>query len=412
MTNKPLHVLVSAYACGPNWGSEVGMGWNWVISTSEYCQLTVITELGFKKNIDEMLPKLDMKFTPNFYYIDIGERGRKLFWKQGSASFYNHYRKWQKNALSLAKILIVKKRFDIIHQLNMTGYREPGYLWKIKEIPYIIGPVGGYNQFPSSYFSMLDLKDKLFYFARNVINKFQMFFYSRPKKAYKRAHYVILATFSGKNIISKYARNKPIIITETGAKKLPLNYTTNKVNNEKLVMTWVGNTSGRKALLIALESIALSKYRDKLVLNVLGDGPNTNKYKTLAKKLGLNNINWYGNVTNIKAKNKIADSDILFFTSILEATSTVVFEALQSNTPVLCHNTCGFGDVIDDTCGIKIPLVNVSNSIKMFSQKIDGLIENPKKIIDLKKGCKEKIKDYYWDEKGKTTYDIYKKCLE
>ena len=39
-------VLINSYACGPNWGSEVGMGWHWVTSLSNYCQLYVITELG------------------------------------------------------------------------------------------------------------------------------------------------------------------------------------------------------------------------------------------------------------------------------------------------------------------------------------------------------------------------------
>ncbi|WAC01154.1 hypothetical protein N7U66_13440 [Lacinutrix neustonica] len=128
MENKPLHTLVSAFACGPHWGSEIGMGWNWVISTSNFCQLTVITELGFKKDIEAVLPDLEIKFPPKFYYIDIGARGRKLFWKQGAASFYSHYKRWQKKAYVLAKELLEKEDFDVIHQLNMIGYREPGYL--------------------------------------------------------------------------------------------------------------------------------------------------------------------------------------------------------------------------------------------------------------------------------------------
>ncbi|WP_051477574.1 glycosyltransferase family 4 protein [Aquimarina pacifica] len=412
MESKPMHILVSAYACGPNWGSEIGMGWNWVMSISNYCKLTVITELGFKKDIEEVISELDIKFVPDFHYIDIGERGRMLFWKQGSASFYTHYKRWQKKALDLAKELISKEQFDIVHQLNMIGYREPGYLWKLDDIPYVIGPVGGYNQFPISYFSVLDFRNKLFYLTRNIINRIQMIFSSRPKKAYKRADYVILASPTGKENVSRHARTNPIIIPETGAHKLPIDYNIKVTDNEKLVLVWVGFITGRKALPIALKTIAKSKYKDNLILNIVGDGPSANLYKTMAEQLGLDNVNWLGSVTHKEAKKLIEASDMLFFTSVLEATSTVVFEALQANTPVLCHDTCGFGNVIDDSCGIKIPLENVSNSIEMFSEKIDQLIENPEQLKDLKKGCSERIKDYYWDEKGKKTYDIYKKCLE
>ncbi|GAA3508722.1 hypothetical protein GCM10022393_20460 [Aquimarina addita] len=408
--SKPLKILVSAFACGPKWGSEIGMGWNWVLSTSNYCKLTVITESYFQNDIEEVVSELDVKFIPDFHYVDIGERGRELFWKQGSASFYNYYRKWQKQALNVAESMIEKESFDIIHQLNMIGYREPGYLWRIKDIPFVFGPVGGYNQFPYSFFSILNFRDKIFYFARNVINKLQMHFLVRPLKAYKRANFVILATPSGDKIVSKYTKKPPILLSETGAHKLVIDHKP-KLENDKLVLVWVGLIAGRKALPIALKSIAKSKYQNKLVLKVIGDGPNIDSCKTLAVNLGLNNVDWYGGIPNDETKKVIADADMLFFTSVLDATSTVVFEALQADTPVMCHDTCGFGNVIDETCGVKIPLKNVSSSIQMFSQKIDELIEHPQKLQYIKNGCKVKIKDYYWNEKGEKLYNIYKKCL-
>lgn len=33
----------------------------------------------------------------------------------------------------MAKDIIAKQKIDIIHQLNMIGFREPGYLWKIEK---------------------------------------------------------------------------------------------------------------------------------------------------------------------------------------------------------------------------------------------------------------------------------------
>ncbi|WAC01156.1 glycosyltransferase [Lacinutrix neustonica] len=173
----------------------------------------------------------------------------------------------------------------------------------------------------------------------------------------------------------------------------------------------VGLIAGRKALPIALNAIAKSKHRDKVILNVIGEGPNTEQSKALIERLGLNNVHWFGVRPNEETKREISKADLLFFTSLLDATSTVIFEALQANTPVMCHDTCGFGAVIDATCGIKIPLINVSKSIKLFSQEIDKLIENPTKIEALKQGCRPKVEAYYWNEKGKKLYNIYKECL-
>jgi hypothetical protein len=97
-TQKPLTVLVSVYACGPNWGSEVGMGWNWIMNLSNYCKLTVITEVGFKYDIESALKNQNLKYMPQFFYIDIGDRARELFWRQGDWRFYTYYKRWQWNA--------------------------------------------------------------------------------------------------------------------------------------------------------------------------------------------------------------------------------------------------------------------------------------------------------------------------
>ena len=410
MSKKNLQILVSAYACGPNWGSEIGMGWNWVISLSNFCQLHVITEVGFKDQIEKKLPSMDLKYTPIFYYEDIGDSGRKLFYKQGSFQFYKFYRRWQLKALEIARNICKQTEIDIIHQLNMIGYREPGFLWKIEGYPFIIGPVGGYEQFPSKFYSILDTKSRFFYTARNILNKVQMLFAQRPIRAYKKAEYVILATTSGKKYISKYTKNNPILISETGAQKVK--YTKRKEQLDKMLrIIWVGNFTGRKALSIALKAVANTKNKHLISLTILGEGNDRKKYQKLAQTLNIPNINWYGSVENDRSKEMIASSDLLFFTSLLDATSTVIFEALQANTPVLCHDTCGFGDVIDDTCGIKIPVISPAESISQFSSKLDELVENPSLIKKLENGCEAKLFAYYWEVKGKQLFDIYQKCL-
>lgn len=407
-----MNVLISAYACGPYWGSEIGMGWNWIINISNFCQLTVITEKGFEDDINKEFPNLKTKYKPQFVYIDIGEKGRKLFWKQGSFLFYHYYKKWQKKVYKTALNLIKENNFDIVHQLNIIGFREPGYLWKIKNIPYIIGPIGGYSQFPYRYYSLLSLKDALFYISRNLINNLQISFSKRPKLAYKKACRTIIATPSGFKQVSKYSNSTPIIIPETGSYKLDCNTenSTFYLSKGKLNLCWVGINKGSKALKIALKALAKTNNPDKFILHIIGDETNNNKTIALAKKLNLNNIIWHGRIENSETKKIMGDCDLLFFTSLLEATSTVVFEALERNTPVLCHDAHGFGNVIDKTCGIKIAMKSPKNSINEFAKSLDYLLENPNVLIELKKGCSSRLEYFLWSYKTEKVYEIYKKC--
>ena len=64
---------------------------------------------------------------------------------------------------------------------------------------------------------------------------------------------------------------------------------------------------------------------------------------------------------------------VLLHTSLAEATSTVILEALARGLPVVCHDACGMRIAVDDRCGIKVPLIDPNTSIKGFSRAI-GLL--------------------------------------
>lgn len=53
-----ISVLINAYACSPNMGSEPGMAWNWCVNLANYCELHIITEGEFRDTIEAILPTL------------------------------------------------------------------------------------------------------------------------------------------------------------------------------------------------------------------------------------------------------------------------------------------------------------------------------------------------------------------
>ena len=50
-----MNILINAYACAPNWGSEQGMAWHWITELAKMHNLYVITEGEWKKEIEEAL---------------------------------------------------------------------------------------------------------------------------------------------------------------------------------------------------------------------------------------------------------------------------------------------------------------------------------------------------------------------
>ena len=141
-----MKILINCYACSPYKGSEPGMGWNFVKCLCRLHELHIITESKFKPDLNRYF-KEHPEETPFYHFYFIEKKRHKKLRKVWPPSYYWFYKSWQKKALRLAQILDKQENFDVIHQLNMVGYREPGYLYEIGK-PLVWGPMGGFNITP------------------------------------------------------------------------------------------------------------------------------------------------------------------------------------------------------------------------------------------------------------------------
>ena len=66
-----MKILLSAYACEPNKGSEPGVGWNWAINLTKLGHdVTVLTRKNNKSSINKMIKKNKLK-SIKFEYYDL-----------------------------------------------------------------------------------------------------------------------------------------------------------------------------------------------------------------------------------------------------------------------------------------------------------------------------------------------------
>ena len=348
--NKKLKIVVSCYACSPKRGSEPGMGWSFVKGLSKHHEVHVIVEKEkWEKDILEELSKNPNK---NLRFNFIQKKRNRLLRKIWPPSYYWYYKIWQKNAYLLAKELDEKENFDLTHQLNMVGYREPGFLWKIKK-PFVWGPIGGTENVPWKLFSLFDFSGKVFYGIRNVINSFQKTFLSRPRlAANKKLATLIAATPDIQKSIQKLWGQDSVIITEVGTVDLP-NITINKrEKNQPLRIVWSGQHTPGKALPILLKSLALMDNDIKWELHILGKGSETKKWKELTNELNIQEkCIWYGWIEKSVALDVMKNGHMLVITSLKDLTSTVIIEGISLGLPIVSLDHCGFSFVVNDTCG-------------------------------------------------------------
>jgi len=414
-----LKILINAYACSPGMGSEPGMAWNWCVNLAKYCELYIITEGEFRNKIEIALPNLSQGSNMHFYYLPIGgdndkrsEKIRKRCWNQGDWRFYIDYAKWQRQALIKAKEIVSSCHINVIHQLNMIGFREPGLLWQIENIPYIWGPTNAKEAFPVSYLQGAPLRSKMFIYLKNTITKYQLQYGRRVRSAVKTAAIVVAASTDSAKSINKYLNVNPIIINESGCNIVGGSDDVKK-NNDAFNLLWVGRFIFTKQLILALMSLAITRI-DKIQLHIVGGTvEEERRFKWKAQEMEIEKLCvWHGKVSHDRVLELMRQSDLFFFTSISEGTPHVILEAFNNNLPVLCFNTCGQGDCVTDEVGIKIPLTNPQQSVKDFAEKIKYLYHHREVLERMSQNCRKRAEELSWENKAKQMVELYEKVVQ
>lgn len=408
-----MNILINAYACAPNWGSEQGMAWHWIIELAKMHNLYIITEGEWKKEIEEAVALLDVKDNIHFYYNPVSDKIRSMCWNQGDWRFYWYYRKWQKKTLTIARQICSEHRIDIIHQLNMIGFREPGYLLDIYDTHYIWGPVGGMEIVPLKYLSGMPLSKKTKYIVKNMLNHLQIRYSARVCKAIHRADIVIAATQGTYNSFVKLHHIKPVYMNEAGC-TISEQHTAHNFNKDQLDILWVGRFLDTKKLDIAIRTIA--KVKDLPVfLHIVGSGSDAENamYQQMADKMGIsNNIKWYGKLANKKVQEMMNQMDLFLFTSVLEGTPHVVLEAITNCLPILCIDTCGQGQLVNEAIGWKVPLTNPQQNSTDFAAILRHIIINRDEIKQKSDNCKQRQRELSWENKLVTMNKIYQQLQD
>ena len=408
-----MKILINAYACSPGMGSEPGMAWNWVSNLAKFCELYIITEGEFRDRIEEVVPTLEQGKNMHFYYNPVSEEIRKMCWNQGDWRFYKYYREWQWKTYLLAKEICKVEKIDVLHQLNMIGFREPGYLWKLSQengVPFVWGPVDAKDKFPVAYLDGAGLKTKLFMRLKNFLTGIQLRHSKRVLLAAHQASVIFSASSNSQRSFKKYMGIDSPLLNETGCyvQDHPI---MDKSGKNTFDVLWVGKMDFRKQLGLALLSIAKSG-NDRLRLHIVGGGDAVS-YQMLAESYGIaDKCIWHGAVSHDEVQNIMRKSDVFLFTSVAEGTPHVVLEAIANNLPVVCFDTCGQGDAVNDKVGRKVPLSSPSQSARDFATILNEFEGNRNLLKQMSENCKQRQIELSWEEKAKTMVGWYEKIVK
>lgn len=405
-----LKVLLCCYACEPNSGSEQGLGWNVASRIARYHDVHVLVEEEkFRSPIERFAAAHPEQVSGmTFHYIPRLRlrRLRRIF----PPSYYWTYRLWHRKAYQLAKKLHEEVQFDLVHQVTLAGYREPGYLYRLG-IPFVWGPVGGFNNTPWCLLPLLGLKGAVYYGVRNIMNACQKRWGRAAREVAPRAAAVLTSTEEGARDVRQLWKREAMAICEIGCEPTaaPREVVQHHAD-EPLKIAWVGALTARKALPTLLKALHLC--RNRVELHVVGGGELHHRWEREAAPLSSrHSVVFHGRVPHDRAIAIMADCHVLCITSVRDDTSTVTLEALSLGLPIITLNHCGFATVVNDSCGIRISIINRKQIVEDFAEALDRFAADEPYRSALCRGAIERSKAFTWEEKIRHIRAVYDRVV-
>lgn len=412
-----MRVLLSAFACSPYQGSEPGVGWNFATRIADHGhEVTVLvgdlsSTQPHKQHLDRYLASTTLPSNLRFVHVPTDPLTQRIHdWHALPGLwflYYAAYRRWQQNALKEAIRLHREQPFDLCHHLTIIGYREPGYLWQLG-IPFFWGPVNGAALTPWRYLAGFSATGIYRHVSRNLLNLVQMRLPSRSRQAARIARKIWTVTSEDKRMVEFIWGAKAENMIETGATACEQSSIRTITPEDSLCLIWCGIIEDRKALHLALHALAESDLNPRFVLHVIGEGPAKSRCQALAEQVGIaSRIVWHGKIEPQGVQRLMSAGHALIHTAIKEGTPHVVLEALAQGLPVICHDACGMGVAVDESCGIKVRMHDPKTSIEGFRAAIARFANEPRLLEDLSSGALSRARSLSWNAKIDTVSAAY-----
>ncbi len=409
-------ILVLAYAISPTRGSEYAVAWNYVKEMSKENRLTVLygTSGDYMGDCEEMEEYVRLHPNPQVSFVPIypNRVANILNWPNRHHlfvyTFYYAYNVWQKQAYRKAKELVAQKRFDLIHYVGMIGYREPGYLWKLN-LPYIWGPISGANNIPTVLMKNMPLIGRLKYNFRTFANKIQVRYNSRLKKALNKTDILLTASSENRQIFQAIYNKDSICIPENCIMG-DIQLDEKKFQNlSKYNVIVVGRLDVGKSVGIFLEAVTLLKQKEKIHIDIVGDGPLKEPLMQYAWQNNIDNlITWHGQKPRTEAIKLFNSAHLHVITSVSEGNPTTIWEAMSYGVPTLSFDHCGMHDTLRDGAGILVPIAEqYEECVNGVAKAIDKILSDEAYLRQLTDATIARAKEYTWEKRRVFWNNLY-----
>jgi glycosyltransferase involved in cell wall biosynthesis len=389
-----MKLLISAYACAPNRGSEHSCGWNW---TTEVARLgheaTILVSPAHRTAILAATQQQPALQRIRWVFPEVAhwplQQGEEPAWERT----YNLL--WQREALRVARALHCKQPFDLVHHLTWAGVRAPTFLGALGA-PLIIGPVGGGETSPGQLRDRFSLRGRVLEAVRDFSNA-TIELNPIVRQGLRSAGVIFARTADTKNLLSPPLRAKTYVQMELGVTQAqigaprPIRKTPHKLLYAGRLLYWKGAH-------IAVEAMSrLVAHMPDAHLTMVGNGPEEARLKSEIAQRNLEaNITLVSWMPQEQFLRLYDTHDVFVFPSLHDSAGWVVLESICRGMPVACLNLGGPKEIVTPASGIIVDTTGLDTSgvAAKLAEELRALLTDPERLAVLSAGAIARAREF------------------
>lgn len=406
-------VLISAYACIPDLGSEEGNGWYYssLVSQQGYQVWCLTRELG-RTRIEQKLRTSPSLANLNFAFVTV-PRWVDRAYHYGLIGMYFHYLYWQWAAWKVARALDKEQQFDLIHHVSYTSLQLGSFLYRLKR-PFIFGPVGGGQEAPASmrrYFKHYWWKEQM----RSAVSDLLLRFNPGCYQSARHADYVLVRNEDTRRMVASLGRTERVENESGGVGQhyIPTE-PIHRRPQHTLKLVWVGRLMPRKALELSLHGLSKVDPRLPVHLTIVGDGEMGQYVPEYIETYQLaDRVTWTGKVSFEQVKEHYRQADVFLFTSLRDTQPAQVLEAMAYSLPVITLDLHGQAELVDASTGIRVPVTEPEQVAADLAKAIEWMYAHEDERLEMGLNAYQFARYQNWESKiGRIIRKYYQAVLE
>jgi glycosyltransferase involved in cell wall biosynthesis len=324
-------VLISAYACEPGKGSEPGVGWLWALAAARTSEVWVLTRSNNRAAIEADAASSSPSL--RFVYVDMPPWVTR--WKRPGRNIRLYYLAWQLAAMQSAKRLHACESFDVVHHVTFANLWLPSLTSAI-DAPFVLGPVAGGQRVARAHYGELGAlgiaKEASLLGARRVAGLSPL-----VRASWRRAGVILLNNNDTRHALPGRYQSKAFL--RPGQCVAGLNPAPPTPAGVPPIALYAGRLHRFKAVHLAIRSLALA-HEWRLV--VVGDGPERERLRSLARSLGVSErVEFRPALPQPELWQLMATADAFVLPSLKEGGGFAAAEAAALGLPVVAFDRGG-----------------------------------------------------------------------